>query len=44
MLLVPGMVFTIGAADANGDCGTVTIGGVVKAQSDFTGATYTYRP
>ena len=32
------------ADDANGDCGTVTVGGVVKAQSDFTGATYTYRP
>ena len=25
-------------------CGTITIGGVVKAQSDFTGATYTYTP
>ena len=24
------------------NCGTITIGGVVKAQSDFTGATYTY--
>lgn len=25
-------------------CGTITIGGVVKAQSEFTGDTYTYTP
>ena len=25
-------------------CGTITIGGVVKDQSEFTGATYTYTP
>ena len=31
-------------AGVDGACGTITIGGVVKAQSDFTDATYTYRP
>ncbi len=36
---------SIGVGDNFGvtqTCGTITIGGVVKAQSDFTGATYTY--
>ena len=36
---------SIGVGDKFGGtqtCGTITIGGVVKAQSDFTGATYTY--
>lgn len=38
---------SIGKGDISGGtqtCGTITIGGVVKAQSDFTAATYTYEP
>ena len=44
-----GAAWCIGAGPGIGssamtNCGTITIGGVVKAQSDFTGATYTYEP
>ena len=38
---------SIGVGDNSGGTqtsGTITIGGVVKAQSDFTAATYTYEP
>ena len=34
----------VSASNATTNCGTITIGGVVKAQSEFTGDTYTYTP
>lgn len=36
--------YTIGKAKYYSSCGTITIGGMVRSQEDFTGDTFTYEP
>ena len=34
----------LNASNEYSECGTITVGGVVKDQNDFTGASFTYEP